>query len=74
MSMFTIQISSTVMSQLDRLAAKETGPQKAEARGRDFEVEPGNADDAYQFGVMDGEIGLAQEVVSDMKVIEAPQS
>jgi predicted transcriptional regulator len=43
MSMFTIQISSEVMSRLDLLAAKKTGPQKAEARGREFEVEPGNA-------------------------------
>ena len=69
MSIFTIQISSEVMSRLDLLAAKKTGPQKAEARGREFEVDPGNADDAYEFGVMDGEIGMAQEVVSNMKVI-----
>ena len=73
MSMFTIQITSEMMSRLDRLAAKQTAQQKAEARGQEFEVESGNAQDTDEWGVQDGEIYLAQEIVGCMKVIEAPQ-
>lgn len=72
--MFTIQITSQMMSRLDLLAAKQTAQQKAEARGREFEVEPGNAQDTYEWGVQDGEIYLAQELVGCMKVIESPET
>lgn len=71
--MFTIQITSEMMSRLDLLAAQQTEQQKAEARGQEFEVESGNAQDIYEWGVQDGEIYLAQEIVGCMKVIESPK-